>query len=311
MSRRADILGRFDLDPTDLDQKLFDRLLAELPEGCKRSLLTQHRMVPAIGRLVSECFYKGKIRSPEKPLDPALERVLPKPVTWFATQKLANHGENFDGISFRNRCEATVVRMILNELNSAARNADKVYKWPSYGYAARAVGLTIASEEESWEDLDVECNTVDAFQGREADIAIYSVTRSNSEGKLGFLREEERLNSGLVAGLMRSSPSSATKSAAPWPRAEARFRAVLDHIEENPGYRAMKASGTTTADGLSLPRATEDIARRHAMRSGFLSGGSIRSVDSPTQRLLWRRSSSPESRCRRSQNSYSSPSTLA
>jgi superfamily I DNA and/or RNA helicase len=245
VGRRAEILSKFDLEPADLEQTLFDRLLAELPDECKKSLLTQHRMVPPIGRLVSACFYepKKKIKSPDKPADSGLGRILPKPVTWFTTHKLVSRGENYDGSSFRNRCEATAIRRILNELSSVARDADRVYKVAVLtGYAAQRAELkrTFASEEESWEGhLDIECNTVDAFQGREADIAIYSVTRSNPQGNLGFFREEERLNVALSRGrfglaivgdhvfcavAMGNNP----------------FRSVLDHIEANPADCALK-----------------------------------------------------------------------
>ncbi len=311
VSQRADILGRFDLDRTDLDETLFDRLLAELPEGCKRSLLTQHRMVPAIGRLVSACFYKGKIKSPEKPLDLALECVLPKPVTWFSTQKLANHGQNFDGDSFRNRCEATVVRRILNELNSAARNADKYYKVAILtGYAAQRaeLRLAIAYEEESWELLEIDCNTVDAFQGREADIAIYSVTRSNPEGKLGFLREEERLNVALSRGRYGLAIVGDQVFCA-MAKGNNPFRAVLDYIEANPDDCAMKVltSSTLTTFSPRVPRTSPGV---------MLCGRAFASWitprwDYPSIASLWKRSSSPRNRSRRSQNSSSRPSLLA
>jgi superfamily I DNA and/or RNA helicase len=48
--------------------------------------------------------------------------------------------------------------------------------------------------------LEIAVHTVDSFQGREADVAIYSVTRCNSEGKIGHLRESERLNVALSRG---------------------------------------------------------------------------------------------------------------
>lgn len=41
------------------------------------------------------------------------------------------------------------------------------------------------------DSLDLEVNTVNAFQGREADILIYSVTRSNENRNIGFLRESK------------------------------------------------------------------------------------------------------------------------
>lgn len=40
--------------------------------------------------------------------------------------------------------------------------------------------------------LDVEVQSVDAVQGREADLAIFTVTRSNRLGDLGFLAEAYR-----------------------------------------------------------------------------------------------------------------------
>lgn len=40
----------------------------------------------------------------------------------------------------------------------------------------------------------VRCATIDNFQGEEADIVIVSLVRSNSDGKIGFLKEEQRVN---------------------------------------------------------------------------------------------------------------------
>jgi superfamily I DNA and/or RNA helicase len=40
----------------------------------------------------------------------------------------------------------------------------------------------------------VEFATVDAFQGQERDAIVISLTRSNSEGEVGFLKEYRRTN---------------------------------------------------------------------------------------------------------------------
>ena len=40
----------------------------------------------------------------------------------------------------------------------------------------------------------LEIDTVDSFQGRDKDIILFSFTRSNLEGKIGFLKELRRLN---------------------------------------------------------------------------------------------------------------------
>lgn len=39
-----------------------------------------------------------------------------------------------------------------------------------------------------------EINSIDAFQGREKDVVILSMVRSNSEGNVGFLGEMRRIN---------------------------------------------------------------------------------------------------------------------
>lgn len=40
----------------------------------------------------------------------------------------------------------------------------------------------------------VELGTVDGFQGREKEVVIFSMVRSNSDGQVGFLSEDRRLN---------------------------------------------------------------------------------------------------------------------
>jgi hypothetical protein len=63
-----------------------------------------------------------------------------------------------------------------------------------------ALERAIAQRAAQLQYLTVEANTVDAFQGREADLTIYSVTRSNANRKIGFLSEDRRLNVALSRG---------------------------------------------------------------------------------------------------------------
>jgi superfamily I DNA and/or RNA helicase/serine/threonine protein kinase len=202
-SRDADFLKKYDLDRDEIKQTLFDRLFEALPEANRKMLTIQHRMVAAIGDLIGECFYDGKLESARQDIDSELSTVLPKPVTWLTTTKLRDNREKPANSSFNNPCEANAIVQLLEELNEMADVFDKNYSIAVLtGYAAQLKLLEkrLARESKKWQNLTVECNTVDAFQGREADIAVYSVTRSNKKGEIGFLRATERLNVALSRG---------------------------------------------------------------------------------------------------------------
>ena len=202
-SRDSDFLDKYELTQDDIRETLFDRLLRILPDGCRKMLTIQHRMVAPIGDLVSECFYESQLKSARTDIDKNLSRVLPQPVTWLTTTKLPNFREQSANSSFNNACEVNVIVQLLKQLNQMAQEAEKKYSVAVLsGYAAqlKLLNRRLASLLNSWQALTVECNTVDAFQGREADIAVYSVTRSNKEGKVGFLRDAERLNVALSRG---------------------------------------------------------------------------------------------------------------
>jgi serine/threonine protein kinase/DNA polymerase III delta prime subunit len=199
-SRNTEFLEQYELTPEDVQETLFDRFLRILPDECQKMLATQHRMIEPIGKLVSTCFYEGKLESNGPEIDKVLSRVLPRPVTWMTTSKLANSREQSANSSFNNSCEVTVIFQWLKQLSQAAIEAQRNYKVAVLsGYAAQLKLLkrSLDAEQSGLQMLSIECNTVDAFQGREADIVIYSVTRSNKDGKIGFLRDEARLNVAL------------------------------------------------------------------------------------------------------------------
>ena len=203
VSRDSDFLDKYELTQEDIRETLFDRLLRTLPDGCRKMLTIQHRMVAPIGNLVSECFYEGKLKSARTDIDTNLSHILPQPVTWLTTATFQNCREQAVNSSFNNICEVNVIIKFLRQLNQMAVKAEQKYSVAVLtGYAAqlKLLDRNLASELNNWQALTVECNTVDAFQGREADIAVYSVTRSNKEGKVGFLRDAERLNVALSRG---------------------------------------------------------------------------------------------------------------
>lgn len=229
-----DLLNSF--EEREVKETMLDQLLhAEdgVPEGCRAKLRNQYRMIEPIGDLVSDCFYDGILRSPIKSHGLKLELALPKPVTWFSTHELTNARETKQGHTFLNRAEISVVRDLLVKLQFVAKaQKRKISVAVISGYTAQVQLLNeqISQGIAEWPDLDVICNSVDAFQGRQADVCIYTVVRSNPQNELGFLREPPRLNVALSRGksaLAIVGDQLFCRSA----RGQNPFQKVLDHID--------------------------------------------------------------------------------
>ena len=186
----------------DAEQTLLDLLADGLPAECLARLTIQHRMVKPIGDLISHCFYGDELESSRMPSDQGLRAVLARPVTWVSTSGVHNRREEATGSSFANQAEIRAIAQLLQNVDKIAQRSGKVYSVAILsGYAGQVIALQrqIGAKEIAWPSLRVEVNTVDAFQGREADIAIYSITRSNAELRVGFLSEQKRLNVALWA----------------------------------------------------------------------------------------------------------------
>jgi serine/threonine protein kinase len=203
---RREILTEHDLTEADVKTTLFDRLIERLPIACQRTLSVQHRMVPAIGDLVSQVFYEGKLVTGDVNGPAWLWAFAPKPVVWLTTSSKGDRRREQQvayGTSRQNQLEAEVVRAALDRLQFCA-NSQKATLTVALlsGYVGQrdVIRRVIAERVGTWSALQIDCSTVDAFQGRQADICVYSVTRSNSAGDLGFLREEPRLNVALSRG---------------------------------------------------------------------------------------------------------------
>lgn len=197
------ILADYDLDPTDLRHTLFDRMRNSLPPSNRMTLTTQHRMVKPVGDLIGTVFYGGALESvnDEAPLNLGL--ALPKAVTWFDTSRISAHGErSAAGTSFANDVEAAAIATFAERLSFTLQSSKKADRLSFLAIAAYRpqvdlIESTLRPRQDRVRRLDIDFNTVDAAQGREADVVAYSVTRSNARGAAGFLKDRRRINVAL------------------------------------------------------------------------------------------------------------------
>lgn len=231
-----DLLDAF--EEREVKETLLDRLLDNqegLPNSCREQLSNQYRMVKPIGDLVSHCFYDNTLKSPIKSHGLKLDLAFPKPVTWYTTHELTDAREKREGNTFSNRAEVAAIRDLLVKLQFVAKAQKRGISVAIIsGYTAQVHLLKekISQGIAEWPDLDVTCNSVDAFQGRQADVCIYTVVRSNQKNKLGFLREPPRLNVALSRGksaLIIVGDQLFCRSAT----GKNPFRNVLEYIDSN------------------------------------------------------------------------------
>ncbi|HEX8434379.1 AAA domain-containing protein [Archangium sp.] len=217
---------------------LFERLLSDHGEGVKRMLREQYRMNSAIMSFPSKEMYGGELRAHPSVAERTLADVLPPgstPVDAPPVLFLDTAGKGFeeeqekDTGSLFNRGEADLVVARVKELLAAGLAPRELAVITPYRAQAHAL-------RERVEPLsaDVEVDTVDAFQGREKDAILVSLTRSNSEGQLGFLTDLRRINVAITRARRHLFVvgDSATLSGHPF---YARF---IESTQQGPGYRS-------------------------------------------------------------------------
>lgn len=223
----------------DLEKTMLTIMLESVPSTNKGALTQQRRMVMGIGQMISDVFYDGALEN-VRSNDDRRQRVVqafPKPVTWISTSA-KRFREHQSGQSFANSGEVQVVIECLQRLNRAPRREQGIMNIAviaSYAAQVRALLEAVDQIKAGLKGMEVEVNTVDAFQGRDADICIYSVTRSNDNQKLGFQRERRRLN----VALSRAKDSLVIVGDVLFCKSVAKnnpFLRVLDHISANPDF---------------------------------------------------------------------------
>ncbi len=194
-----DLVESFGLDKVFLTSSLFNTLLGEAPQECRTSLVTQHRMAEPIGELISQTFYDGALlHAPVPVLRPDTISDEDR-LVWFSTSRRSGRHEEprGHGRSSSNKLEVEQVVALVSRLDAyrKARRPVRIDGNPLEvlilsGYERQRTEIARALRRLSLEHVSVQIKTVDAVQGREADVVIFSVTRSNVAGDLGFLADQ-------------------------------------------------------------------------------------------------------------------------
>ncbi|MCP3802075.1 AAA domain-containing protein [Allokutzneria sp. A3M-2-11 16] len=188
--------------PREITSSAFESLFSVAPESNQLMLSVQRRMPRVIADFVSAQFYEGKLRT-------GVERVHRDPLFGSAlavvdtsdlpyaerrespVRGLAAIGAPPKAQGYRNRAEAKLVTALIAD--ATRRDAEWSVITPYNGQVELIRKLLV--EEIGDENRVVDnVGTVDAFQGGERDLIIYSCTRSNTRGKVGFLSELRRFN---------------------------------------------------------------------------------------------------------------------
>ncbi len=189
-----------DLTDESLSETLFAYLDRSLPEKCKAHLSVQYRMAPAIGELISQTFYEGRLVNGRERRRSPVDAIHGAAVTWLTTSGLADKDEVRRRTSFENPCEVQSVCRLLRRIayvNASAPGDLSIGILSGYQAQCTAIESAIAREAGGLAGLNVEVGTVDSVQGRQFDVVVYSVTRSNIRGENGFLRDRRRMNVAL------------------------------------------------------------------------------------------------------------------
>lgn len=184
------------------------------------SLLTQYRMAPPIGNIVSDTFYKGELGNGDRKVPDiygAAPEMLENVVSWVDTSHLGDksYHRSDRGVSIYNRTEADIIINLLKDIANKPEFVSELKGIVKKGEAAIGVICMYGEQKriirqkfkeiewsDDFKDL-IKIDTVDSYQGKENRIIILSVTRSSRDKKPKFLRTPNRINVAISRAMDR------------------------------------------------------------------------------------------------------------
>ncbi len=208
-----------------------ERLIAAHEPDVRTLLREQYRMNGAIMAFPSQQTYDGALRAHPSVAERRLELAAPDAEIPFLFIDTAGKGfseeRDDDSASLRNPGEGELALAHARSLLDAGLPPSELALVTPY--AAQALWLRGHSP-----NPEIEIDTIDAFQGREKDVVLLTLVRSNDSGELGFLHDLRRLNVGLTRARRHLVVlgDSATLSVHPT------YAALIEHAQAQDAYRS-------------------------------------------------------------------------
>lgn len=178
-----------------LKTTLMERLQPDLPGNLQTLLRVQYRMNKEIMGFSSAQFYDNKLVAHPSVQDHSLldiPHVSPTGLTGARLVFVDTAGTNFNETwnelmdSRENEGEAQLVLKLWNELAEAGVKPHWAALISPYAAQVRHLRHQVPH--------GLEVGTVDGFQGREKEVILLSLVRSNDQGEVGFLSDTRRMN---------------------------------------------------------------------------------------------------------------------
>ncbi|MFN8433727.1 MAG: AAA domain-containing protein [Anaerolineales bacterium] len=180
-------------------ERMLNSITVDSGKPLSKLLSVQYRMHEDIMRFSSDVFYDGLLQADETvrtALLADLPHVQASTLTTSAIHFIDTAGASYDeepepdGESRMNVLEAELVVKKVNELLTQGVSAEQIAVISPYSAQVKLLRQKL--------NQTLEIDSVDGFQGREKDVMVVSLVRSNPEGEVGFLADTRRMNVALT-----------------------------------------------------------------------------------------------------------------
>jgi len=191
-----------------LRTSLFEKLIEVYQAELSSLLEIQYRMNREIMGFSSIYFYDNSLKAAESVVEQKLsdlglkisndscftEKSLKSeyPLVFLDTKEMKAEERSFEGSnSYDNPVESEIVLDILDRALKSSLTEDDIAVITAYKDQ-----VDLINQHNKFKNVEID--TVDAFQGREKEMIVFSAVRSNQDKNIGFLRDLRRLNVALT-----------------------------------------------------------------------------------------------------------------